>query len=598
MPTAYSYIRFSHPDQAKGDSLRRQDERTAAYCHRKGWTLDPHLTLRDLGVSAFRGKNAAVGNFRTFLEGIKTGKVVPGSVLIVESFDRISRQGIDEGYDLIKSILKAGIRIVTLSPEREFDREATRGLTKGALEIQLILERAAEESERKAERVGAAWREKKRKAAVDGKAITRMTPGWMKRDADGRAVIGPDGKFSLDPKKAASVRRVFALARSGLGIGLIAKTMNAERAPVLGRTSFRGRPLLWSVNVVYSVLTNRATYGEYQPHVGSRGPERRPSGDPIPNYYPAVITRDEYDAVRGLLSKRGKVGRGRRGKHVNLFAGLVKDARSGGGLTSKHGSTRAPSLMPIWSRTTFGTPWVSYLLEPFERALVSKLAEVKPDELAPITGPAYRIEVLTGQLAEVEALKEKWKAKMDNPDLVDTVAEKLADLGAKAKTIMAELDEARGEAASPIGEAWAQTRASGIDLKDDEHRLRYRTAIRRAIESVWVVLMPGQRYRVAAAQVWFQGGAHRDYVLCYHVKKDGFGKTELEEAACSFADAGSPGEIDLRCREQKPSADVAKVEQLLVRIAHDLANPEQAERKAPGSVAVRALTPKLRKASA
>ena len=131
MSTAYSYIRFSHPDQAKGDSLRRQDERAKDFCRRKGWTLDENLTLHDLGVSAFRGKNAAVGNFRGFLEGIKTGKVAAGSVLIVESFDRISRQGIDEGYDLIKSILKSGIRIVTLSPEREFDREATRGLTKG-----------------------------------------------------------------------------------------------------------------------------------------------------------------------------------------------------------------------------------------------------------------------------------------------------------------------------------------------------------------------------------------------------------------------------------------------------------------------------------
>src|SRR5690348_4315741 len=116
--TAYSYIRFSHPQQAAGDSLRRQTERAEAYCARKGLTLDTALTLRDLGVSAWQGKNAAVGNFRTFLDAIKTGRVEPGSALIVEGIDRISRQGIDEGYDLIKSILKAGVRIVTLSPER------------------------------------------------------------------------------------------------------------------------------------------------------------------------------------------------------------------------------------------------------------------------------------------------------------------------------------------------------------------------------------------------------------------------------------------------------------------------------------------------
>src|SRR5204862_6491823 len=100
MPAAFSYVRFSHPSQLEGDSLRRQTERATDYCKRKGLTLDTSLTLRDLGVSAFRGKNAAVGNFRTFLDAVKAGKVAPGSALIVESIDRISRQGSDEGYDL------------------------------------------------------------------------------------------------------------------------------------------------------------------------------------------------------------------------------------------------------------------------------------------------------------------------------------------------------------------------------------------------------------------------------------------------------------------------------------------------------------------
>src|SRR5437660_720341 len=160
MKTAFSYVRFSNPEQAAGDSLHRQTERAQDYCRRLGWALDDTLTLRDLGVSAFHGMNAAVGNFRVFLDAIKSGRVAPGSVLIVESFDRISRQGIDEGYDLIKSILKAGVKIVTLSPEREFDRDATKSLSKGALEIQLILERAAEESETKSKRVGEAWQRK------------------------------------------------------------------------------------------------------------------------------------------------------------------------------------------------------------------------------------------------------------------------------------------------------------------------------------------------------------------------------------------------------------------------------------------------------
>lgn len=52
-PTAYSYIRFSSPQQAEGDSLRRQAERAEAYC-RRGWTLSG-ATYRDLGWARSRG---------------------------------------------------------------------------------------------------------------------------------------------------------------------------------------------------------------------------------------------------------------------------------------------------------------------------------------------------------------------------------------------------------------------------------------------------------------------------------------------------------------------------------------------------------------
>lgn len=53
-PVAYSYVRFSSPRQAEGDSFRRQTERAAAYCARRGWKLSDD-NYQDLGVSAFKG---------------------------------------------------------------------------------------------------------------------------------------------------------------------------------------------------------------------------------------------------------------------------------------------------------------------------------------------------------------------------------------------------------------------------------------------------------------------------------------------------------------------------------------------------------------
>src|SRR5262245_49706207 len=121
---AYSYVRFSTPEQSKGGSLKRQMALSLAYCKRKGLALDDSLTLHDLGVSAFRGDNATQGHLAAFLEAVRIGRVPAGSVLIVESVDRISRQGIDEGYDLCKKILKSGVYIVTLEPEREYGPDA------------------------------------------------------------------------------------------------------------------------------------------------------------------------------------------------------------------------------------------------------------------------------------------------------------------------------------------------------------------------------------------------------------------------------------------------------------------------------------------
>src|SRR5215207_3150924 len=88
---AYSYIRFSSPEQAKGDSLRRQTEAAAAWCERHGVTLDTSLTLHDLGTSAIRGAhrdNPDKHALAAFLKAVEGGKVRKGSYLVVESLDR------------------------------------------------------------------------------------------------------------------------------------------------------------------------------------------------------------------------------------------------------------------------------------------------------------------------------------------------------------------------------------------------------------------------------------------------------------------------------------------------------------------------------
>src|SRR5215475_11447631 len=92
----YSYIRFSSRRQRIGDSKRRQLERGEDFCLRHGWRIDPTLTFRDLGISAYKGLNAKQGALKAFLDAIDSGRIKPGQGILVESLDRISRQGVDE----------------------------------------------------------------------------------------------------------------------------------------------------------------------------------------------------------------------------------------------------------------------------------------------------------------------------------------------------------------------------------------------------------------------------------------------------------------------------------------------------------------------
>jgi hypothetical protein len=89
---AYVYSRFSSTEQRKGDSLRRQTERAAAWCEGKGIALDETIAYSDLGVSGFRGKNRSEGALSLFLRACEQGRVKRGSFLILENLDRLSRE--------------------------------------------------------------------------------------------------------------------------------------------------------------------------------------------------------------------------------------------------------------------------------------------------------------------------------------------------------------------------------------------------------------------------------------------------------------------------------------------------------------------------
>jgi hypothetical protein len=154
-------------------------------------------------------------------------------------------------------------------------------------------------------------------------------------------------------------------------------------------------------------------------------------------------------------------------------------------------------------------------------------------------------------VAEVECLIAKWKAKMDRPELVDLVAEKLADLEAKRREFAAALAEAQQEAASPLAESWGSFRSLAAllgDGGDDDLREQVRSALRRSVEAVYCLFASAGRTRLAAVQVWFRGTTtHRDYLVVYSPGRSNQSVKRPGRWWCrSFAAAGVQGTPDLR----------------------------------------------------
>lgn len=72
-PKCYSYVRFSSKEQAKEASLARQLEKSRDYASVNGLELDE--SLKDPGVSAYKGLNASEGALSRFLAEVREGNL-------------------------------------------------------------------------------------------------------------------------------------------------------------------------------------------------------------------------------------------------------------------------------------------------------------------------------------------------------------------------------------------------------------------------------------------------------------------------------------------------------------------------------------------
>jgi DNA invertase Pin-like site-specific DNA recombinase len=314
---AFSYLRFSTPEQSSGDSHRRQVAMADKYAADHHLTLDRSLSFRDLGVSAYRGKNAKEGSLRAFLDAIEHNLVPPNSFLLVESLDRLSRDRILAAQGLFLQIVQAGVTIVTLVDQRSYSLES---LNQNPLDLIISLVsmmRANEESELKSRRIRAAFGVKREQLTVT--PWSARCPGWLRLDKQ-------LNKFVIIEERAEIVRGIYRDALAGVGHPTIVRRLNEDRVPLFGHGNQRGK--IWQITLIRHWLRTPTVIGTHIPYHSEYvdGVRHVHPQTPIENYYPAIIEKADWDRVQEKRAAWSAYHRNNVPKtgRANLLAGLAR----------------------------------------------------------------------------------------------------------------------------------------------------------------------------------------------------------------------------------------------------------------------------------
>ncbi|WP_231597941.1 recombinase family protein [Synechococcus sp. CBW1002] len=293
---AVSYQRVSTGEQVgeARSGLDRQAAAFAAFCSRHGLTPAPAAVV-DEGVSAFKGRHRREGGLAAFIAAAMAGHWPMGTILVVEDLDRFSREVASRQQALLLGLFDAGVALGVCRDDRIVDRDIYDTNLAVRLMLTIRADAAHDYSAKLSERIDASWRHR-RERSLQGEKIAGFKPFWC----------GWDGADYVLNTHAATVQRMTQLCLDGLGLIRIAQALNAE-----GFRTAKGRT--WAYANVHKVISDPRIVGD------------RPwsDGTVVPGYFPAVITRAEFDRCHKLItlrnSRKGQVGKGDAIR--NLFQG-------------------------------------------------------------------------------------------------------------------------------------------------------------------------------------------------------------------------------------------------------------------------------------
>lgn len=287
---AVPYIRFSTKKQIESNSYQRQQEAIDRWLANHRDYVQFGKTFEDLGKSGSKGEHLKKGNgFFKLIEAIKDGYIRNGDAVLVEAWDRATRQEPLDAIDAIKPILQAGVSIVTLDDGTMFTKESLSGPQFHLLVAKI--QAAHGYSKQLSDRTKDSYRIRRENAGST--PVKRHTPVWL--NSDGTVI----------DEIAQRVAEVFDLYISGVGKHSIASRMRMSGVEKLAKCSGP---------TVQGWLTNPAAIGDWACTDST--------DQPIADVYPPIIPAEKFHLAQKLLRERATAPRKRTSKH--FLVGLAK----------------------------------------------------------------------------------------------------------------------------------------------------------------------------------------------------------------------------------------------------------------------------------
>jgi hypothetical protein len=159
-------------------------------------------------------------------------------------------------------------------------------------------------------------------------------------------------------------------------------------------------------------------------------------------------------------------------------------------------------------------PAISFQYQVFENAVLGLLKEIDPVKVL----GKKSVGESAALAAHLAAVKHRIKAiedQLTGDDYQDvpTLTRALRTLEDKRQSLEKKLAEARVKETKPQGAAWSEMQTLLDVARDETGRLRLRALLRSTISDCWILVVPRRSFRLAAIQLHFTEGGHRDYLI-------------------------------------------------------------------------------------